>query len=206
MRLVNPDPTLLGTTACISESPRASSSIQISPPVSKHDYPNIRFWTRAEWEEWRATPTGLRQKVTRGPAPYLEHENGEAVTEELLDSIRKTIRGIWFEFGTKGLLPMTWSKLIHSSRLLFHNIVENKHPLFRFAADGWKLDLLCSTSYPSWRKNHLNANGDYVKQSKKAKQEDNTDIELDSQGKKRLRSSEPELSKKRVKGIVFFGL
>ncbi|KAG2074354.1 hypothetical protein BDR04DRAFT_1151048 [Suillus decipiens] len=60
---------------------------------------------------------------------------------------------------------------------------KNKHPLFRLAVDGWKPDLLCSTSYPSWQKNYLNINGDHVKQSKKVKQEDNTDSELDPQSK-----------------------
>ncbi|KAG2125147.1 hypothetical protein DEU56DRAFT_759389 [Suillus clintonianus] len=192
VQLTNTDPTRVTT---------ATPTCNQIPPVDKQDHPDVKFWSRADWEKWHSTPQGLKQKVKRGPAPYLEHEDGQPVTEELLDAIRKTIRSIWFEFATKGLLPTSWSKLIHSTRLLFHSLVEEKHPLFRLATDGWKLDLLCSTSYPSWRKNHLDANGNYVKHSKKVKEE-NSNGESDARDRKRAWSPEPDslCTKKRVKG------
>ncbi|KAG0708154.1 hypothetical protein DFH29DRAFT_893284 [Suillus ampliporus] len=157
------------TSASISPT---SSTNRLSP-VNKNDYPGVIFWTCADWDKWQTTSQGLKQKGKCGPAAFLEDKNGEAITEESLDIIRKTIRSLWFEFAVKGLLATSWSKTMHSTRTLFHSIMEEKHPLFRLATDGWKLDLLCSTAYPSWRKNHLDADGNLLKQSKKVKQEDN---------------------------------
>ncbi|KAG1864468.1 hypothetical protein C8R48DRAFT_672543 [Suillus tomentosus] len=169
VQLVNADPMNFTHTSITP----ATSSIKQLPPIDKMDFPDVRFWTRADWDKWQTTSQGLKQKGKRGPMAFLEDEDGEPITEELLDIIRKTIRGLWFEFGVKGLLATTWSKIIHSTRILFHSIMEERHPLFRLAMDGWKLDLLCSIAYPSWRKNHLDADGNLLKQSKKVKQEDN---------------------------------
>ncbi|KAG2740200.1 hypothetical protein P692DRAFT_20822824 [Suillus brevipes Sb2] len=167
VHLVNADPMTF-TSASISPT---SSTTRLSP-VDKNDYPGVIFWTRADWDKWQTTSQGLKQKGKRGPAAFLEDKNGEAITEESLDIIRKTIRGLWFEFAVKRLLATSWSKTMHSTRTLFHSIMEEKHPLSKLATDGWKLDLLCSTAYPSWRKNHLDADGNLLKQSKKVKQED----------------------------------
>ncbi|KAG1720846.1 hypothetical protein EDB19DRAFT_1917696 [Suillus lakei] len=167
VQLVHADPMTF-TSASISPT---SSTNRLSP-VDKNDYPGIIFWTRADWDKWQTTSQGLKQKGKCRPAAFLEDKNGEAITEESLDIIRKTIRSLWFEFAVKGLLATSWSKTMHSTRTLFCSIMEEKHPLFRLVTDGWKLDLLCSTAYPSWHKNHLDADGNLLKQSKKVKQED----------------------------------
>ncbi|KAG2066715.1 hypothetical protein BDR04DRAFT_1159977 [Suillus decipiens] len=148
VQLINADPMNFTSTGISLMAPPTKKL----PPINKDNYPD---------------------KGKHGPAAFLEDDNGEPITEESLDTIRKMIRGLWFEFTVKGLLATTWSKTIHSMRTLFHSIMEEKHPLFRLAIDGWKLDLLCSTAYPSWRKNHLDADGNLLKQSKKVKQEDN---------------------------------
>ncbi|KAG1812450.1 uncharacterized protein BJ212DRAFT_1301463 [Suillus subaureus] len=169
VQLINADPMNF-THASISLT---TSSTKQLPPIDKNDYPNVLFWTRADWDKWQMTSQGLKQKGKRGPAAFLEDENGEPITEELLDIMHKTICGLWFKFAIKGLLATTWSKIIHLTRTLFHSIMEERHPLFRLAMDGWKLDLLCSVAYPLWHKNHLDADGNLLKQSKKVKQEDN---------------------------------
>ncbi|KAG1822724.1 uncharacterized protein BJ212DRAFT_1296702 [Suillus subaureus] len=167
VQLVHADPMTF-TSASISPT---SSTNQLSP-VNKNDYPGVIFWTHADWDKWQTTSQGLKQKGKHRPAAFLEDKNGEAITEESLDIICKTIHGLWFKFTTKGLLATSWSKMMHLTRTLFHSIMEEKHPLFRLATDSWKLDLLCSTAYPSWRKNHLDADSNLLKQLKKVKQED----------------------------------
>ncbi|KAG1752819.1 hypothetical protein EDB19DRAFT_1824242 [Suillus lakei] len=72
---------------------------------------------------------------------------------------------------------------------------------FVFTVDRWKLDLLCSTSYPLWWKNHLDANGDYIKQSKKVKQADNTDSELDSQGRNNCGALSPSWRALKIESV-----
>jgi hypothetical protein len=200
VQLINADPMNFTSTGI---SPTAPPTKKL-PPIDKDDYPDVLFWTRADWDKWQMTSQGLKQKGKRGPAAFLEDDNGEPITEESLDTIRKTIRGLWFEFAVKGLLATTWSKTIHSTRTLFHSVMEEKHPLFRLAIDGWKLDLLCSTAYPSWRKNHLDADGNLLKQSKKVKQEDN-DIDY-RRGTKRTCSPSFEggSALKHMKGILSF--
>ncbi|KAG2058369.1 hypothetical protein BDR06DRAFT_1004551 [Suillus hirtellus] len=73
------------------------------------DFPDVQFWTCADWDKWQTMSQGLKQKGKRGPMAFLEDEDGEPITEELLDFIRKTICGLWFEFGIKGLLATTWN-------------------------------------------------------------------------------------------------
>ncbi|KAG1781469.1 hypothetical protein EV702DRAFT_1192962 [Suillus placidus] len=103
VQLVNADPTIFIRATGSTSKSRTPSTNQL-PPVNKQDYPDVKFWTRAEWEQWCAIPQGLIEKVKHSPVPYLEDDNGHPVTEDLLDAIRKTIRSLWFEFGTKGLL------------------------------------------------------------------------------------------------------
>ncbi|KAG2032498.1 hypothetical protein BDR03DRAFT_985634 [Suillus americanus] len=145
IQLVNADPMNFTST---SISPTAPLTKQL-PRIDKNDYPDVLFWTCADWDKLQMTSQGLKQKGKCGPTAFLEDNNGEPITEESLDTIHKTICGLWFEFAVKGLLATTWSKMIHSTRTLFHSVMEEKHPLFRLAMDSWKLDLLCSTAYPS---------------------------------------------------------
>ncbi|KAG1848950.1 hypothetical protein DFJ58DRAFT_795583 [Suillus subalutaceus] len=121
-----------GNTRIVALQNRAKTAFSKSI-ILENDYPDVLFWTRADWDKWQTTSQGLKTEGKARTCSFLEDENGEPITEESLDTIRKTIRGLWFE-------------------TLFHSIMEEKHPLFRFAMDGWKLDLF---------------------QSKKVKEEDN---------------------------------
>ncbi|KAG0708310.1 hypothetical protein DFH29DRAFT_870870 [Suillus ampliporus] len=65
------------------------------------------------------------------------------------------------------------SKATASARQLIHTLVEDTYPLFKFADDGWKLDYLATTSYPSWRCNNLDS--DDQKSQDSIKKEDDDD-------------------------------
>ncbi|KAG1818007.1 uncharacterized protein BJ212DRAFT_1348239, partial [Suillus subaureus] len=113
-------------------------------------HPKIRFWTNDDFLGWLDSPDGRR--ADRGKVPYLEDENGDPLTDPIVKSIRKLLRGAWAELVRRKLAPKTWGKAAATARQIVHTLMENSHPLFKFADDGWKLDYLMSTSYSAWRR------------------------------------------------------
>lgn len=143
-------------------------------------HPKIRFWTNDDFLGWLDSPDGRR--ADRGKVPYLEDENGDPLTDPIVKSIRKLLRGAWAELVRRKLAPKMWGKATATARQIVHTLMENSHPLFKFADDGWKLDYLMSTSYSAWRRNHVDDDGDW---KKKLVDDDDNDEDESSGGKKR---------------------
>jgi hypothetical protein len=77
------------------------------------------------------------------------------VQDDEVDAIRKTLHGAFSELNNQGLAPMRWGNLTASGTDLMNSIMEKTHPIFRLANNGWKLHYLAMSSYPSWRRNHI---------------------------------------------------
>jgi len=90
-----------------------------------------------------------------GSFSFLEQENGGPVDEAVLVKICCTMWSAWAKLCNRGLAPPSWGKVGHSAHKLFHQLVENTHPLFRFAEDGWKLKCLATTGYSGWTQTYL---------------------------------------------------
>ncbi|KAI6024791.1 hypothetical protein BKA83DRAFT_4124647 [Pisolithus microcarpus] len=113
--------------------------------------PSIRFWDREDWEKYLESPEGQTSK--QGTLGYLEDEDGNPPSLKTGKAICRLLQG--------GFI---------------HDLMENAYPMFRFATNGWKVDYLASTSYPAWRKVHLDENGRWkVRKVKGLKTEDDDD-------------------------------
>ncbi|KIK15657.1 hypothetical protein PISMIDRAFT_16354 [Pisolithus microcarpus 441] len=124
--------------------------------------PSIRFWDHEDWEKYLESPEGQTSK--RGTLGYLEDENGNPPSSKTGKAICRVLQGGWAELVKQQLAPMSWG----------------------FAMNGWKLDYLASTTYPAWRKVHLDENGRWkvwkVKGLKTEDDNDNDDDDNDSTG------------------------
>lgn len=169
-------------------------------PNSK-THPRVRFWIQDDFLEW-LDKAAEAELDSRGKVAYLEDENGKPVLESTVKGARKVVRSGFCELTNRGLAPKSWGKLCTTGRHIFHTIVENAHPFFKLANDGWKLDHLAGTSYPAWRRTHLDDEGNW--KSKKGSDESDEENSDSHKGKKRRLSSslvKPEVADKKIKGI-----
>lgn len=144
VRLPDADPFKFNTTF-ISPSP--------GDRPNSETHADIRFWNKSDYLTWLDSHEA--QLGNRGKLPYLEQEDGGPVQDDEVDAIRKTLRGAFSELNNRGLAPMRWGNLTTSGTDLMNSIMEKTHPIFRLANNGWKLHYLTISSYPSWRRNHI---------------------------------------------------
>jgi len=146
---VNVDPNMININPIL-----LPNNTESQPTPQSH--PLICFWTCAKFLEWQEDAEGHADNC--GSFPFLEQENGGPVDEAVLVEICYTMQSIWAELRNCSLAPPSWGKVGHSACKLFHQLVENTHPLFRFAKDGWKLERLATTGYSGWTRTYLQDN------------------------------------------------
>ncbi|KAG1847255.1 hypothetical protein C8R48DRAFT_677600 [Suillus tomentosus] len=120
------------TSAPTSESHR--------PNAQTH--PKVRFWNKADYLDWLDSVEAT--SGDRGKLPFLEDENGNSISEAVVEAIRKSLRGAWSELATRNLAPSSWGKLSASRTQLVNTIMDNAHPIFKLAHNNWKLDFLAT--------------------------------------------------------------
>ncbi|KAG0699212.1 hypothetical protein DFH29DRAFT_1002168 [Suillus ampliporus] len=166
-RLQQADPLQLNT-------PLISISPTDSKRPSRATHPNVRFWEQIDFQKWCDTPAGQGHSSSPVNLVYLEDENGRTISSRTIKAIRRVLRGGWSELVTRKIAPHSWGKLSASGRQLIHNFMEHEFPLFKLANNGWKLDHLATTTYPAWRRNNLDANGDWKSGGNIKKEDNNT--------------------------------
>ncbi|KAI6016304.1 hypothetical protein BKA83DRAFT_4497931 [Pisolithus microcarpus] len=124
-------------------------------------HPNVHFWTKKNFEDW--LDSAEAQGSDRRIYAYLEDPNGNVPSSEMLRNMQKTLRGAWRELA---------------------------FPLLKFAENGWKLEYICTRSYPTWSKRYLDESGNLKRTTRDTVKEEATNEEEDFQdhslsGKKR---------------------
>ncbi|KAF9219882.1 hypothetical protein BS17DRAFT_769759 [Gyrodon lividus] len=64
----------------------------------------------------------------------------------------------WTTLVKCDLAPQSWGQIDAMGHQKFHVLVENTHPLFQFADNGWKLNHLATSMYLSWEKTYISNN------------------------------------------------
>ena len=121
-------------------------------------HPNIQFWDRSDFLQWTETPA-VNAKV-RGWLPYLETENGDTLDKPTVSTIRKLLHGGWRKLLLCGAAPKKWEEATPDAIMSIKNLIEAAYPLFTFTNNGWKLEHLITTHYPSWARRHVNHQGE----------------------------------------------
>ncbi|KAM6488819.1 hypothetical protein JOM56_015729 [Amanita muscaria] len=144
-----------------------SSSREIPPLLQKEAYPDVRFWTRAAYNNWLAVnkgiTDGLSQTQSKRGRPsktlqanknlhhrYIEDANGTPVDSTRLFEISRKARRLWITLDEQGIAPTSSTGMSTVAYDFYAKEMLNDFLEFRLAAGMWKLDFWTSKNYSSW--------------------------------------------------------
>ena len=144
-------PPGLGTTG--------SSTLPLSP-LSRADYPQVKFWTRDEWDDHKSRSKDASGPKGKGPersskgsnttALYLENEDGTPISGPTVGQMRATARMVWIELFDRKNAPSSWGKASLEARNLYHSEMEKRWGFLRCCENHWKVDALATAHYSQW--------------------------------------------------------
>ena len=128
-------------------------------PLSRNDYPHVKFWTRKEWAGYTsneiATTDRPRGKVRSSQGinvtmQYVEGENGEPVDGHVATEIRRYARSIWVHIANTYGAPQKWGDAGVKVSQIYRQHMCTRFPILQFCELDWKADLIATDNYPSW--------------------------------------------------------
>lgn len=136
-------------------APGSVSHIPLNPRGS--DWASkIPFWSKAAWKELKKKskePVRLDSSIA---SAFLEDEHGHAVSDEVLKSVYKDVRGF---FADKYSDPETRGDLGPRDKIglrigeEFRVLFEGKYPWLRLCDGHWKVQQLWTNVWSSWHTN-----------------------------------------------------
>lgn len=202
------------------KSPSAPSTLDVDSflqemnkdenPLTWETHKDVHFWTRKDYDDWMDSPEA--QHSNHGLYAYLEKEDGKVPEADKLMNIWKALRAGWMELAQHKMAPDTWGKASTSAWQFIHLTMEKKYPIFKLAEDGWKLENLCTYSYPSWRLHHLDVDGNLKKNVRNTVKEETSDEDKDLKDhkpivkKRKGHADTSRLSSKKHKGESYHAI
>lgn len=188
----------------LSRIPAAPNLFNKSTALRQEDYPDVRFWTRQDWnlasqaqvleidEEGEVFPDPEEEEEgSKQPLPaargkrraaqginvtmkYVELEDGTIVDGFRAAEIRRYARSLWVQLALDDKLPATWSDADATSLNYYSESMAQRFLEMRLCASDWKANLVATDNYPSWRHNWLK------KKNKEGKRPSDSHVENDS--------------------------
>ncbi|KAF8964884.1 hypothetical protein BDZ97DRAFT_2058235 [Flammula alnicola] len=122
-----------------------------APPVEEEeDYPDVRFWNKDEWNQYKERERNRNRKVS--PLAFLCNESGKLASEDRIDEMTESAKLAWNELYYWRLDPATWMKKIGQAFEYFSNTMKTKYPEFRYCQGDWKLHAFATIRYPDWNR------------------------------------------------------
>ena len=135
-------------------------SILSLPPLSRSDFPHIKFWTREEWDDHKSRLRDTSGAKGKGPersskgvnttALYMENEDGTPVSGTTVGQMRAAARTVWIELFDREKAPSSWGKASLDARNLYHSELEKRWGFLRCCENHWKADALATANYSQW--------------------------------------------------------
>ena len=137
------------------------------PPLSRTHYPNVKYWTREEWNDAESKKSNssdpLVEKAgtsTRGKTlcaqgvnvctKFIEHSNGKPITGTQAAEIREYARSLWKDLYISGLAPRTWGEAPRSIQDKYSREMEKQWEVLRYCENSWKAQHLATKTYSQW--------------------------------------------------------
>ena len=86
----------------------------------KDDYPNVKFWTRQDWNETKQDALGIHRQGERGRSraaqgvnvamQYIEDENGKMIDGHRASAMRKLTCSIWAALANARKALTKWAQ------------------------------------------------------------------------------------------------
>src|SRR6266851_5548347 len=148
-------PPGLGTTG--------SSALSLSP-LSRSDFPHIKFWTKEKWDDHKSRLKDASGPKGKGPehssrglntmALYLENEDGMPISGPTVGQMQGVAWMVWIELFDRKKAPSTWGKASLEARNLYHSELEKRWGFLHCCENHWKADALVMAHYSQWYLTH----------------------------------------------------
>ena len=146
------------------QEPRSDTSSS----YSRSDFPDINFWTKGDWLNFKnkgkdssvlGTTGGPRggtrcAQGTNVSMQYLEDVDGEVIDGRLAADIREFARKIWARFYSKGKAPPKWGEAMMDLEDRYTSKIERRWPVLRYCENHWKAQRIAIDNYPQWYKTY----------------------------------------------------
>ncbi|EKM50480.1 uncharacterized protein PHACADRAFT_263802 [Phanerochaete carnosa HHB-10118-sp] len=145
----------------------ASSSVWVvsssHPPRDRSKRGNVTFWHKRQWLDFFGNNSGdsgsddayKERKIVR-KFQFLQDENGNLISPERLDEMRRFAREIFAEMASRKTAPLHWeSNVLANERSDFCRRMENAFPELRLCENSWKANEVAILIYPGWKSNRL---------------------------------------------------
>ncbi|KAF9642394.1 hypothetical protein BDM02DRAFT_3133121 [Thelephora ganbajun] len=113
-----------------------SSGIPLVP--KKSDYPHLKYWNQAPWQEIR---NGTRVKDIDSPvlSLFFEDESGNLVSDEVKEEVRGDLYAYWLDMVTDKEIPVHYNGLSLRRQEDYRKTMEGKYPWLRLCEGHWKV-------------------------------------------------------------------
>ena len=148
-------PPGLGTTG--------SSVLNLSP-LSRSDFPHVKFWTKKEWDGHKSRLKDASGPKGKGPEGsfrglnitplYMKNEDGMPISGAMVGQIQVVTRMVWIELFDREKAPSTWGKASLEARNLYYSELERRWGFLHFCKNHWKVDVLTTAHYSQWYLKH----------------------------------------------------
>jgi len=133
--------------------PHASGSFPLSiphllPPLDKDEYPDARFWTSSEWQDYSNRKMDFGQQQNK--LGFLCDEDGNTVTKDRIKVMTDTAKKLWGDLHHYRQDPLTWRLATMMAAKYYSNHMCATFPEFRYCADNWKVQAFATIRYPDW--------------------------------------------------------
>ncbi|KAG6894320.1 hypothetical protein C0992_006607, partial [Termitomyces sp. T32_za158] len=198
----------IATPGPTSPAPSTQQSLLL-PSEQQHDHPNIKYWTASQYRKAKKTrkmSTGFDDTDDSSKNVmtwYVETQDGEPVTNEVVEAIRTLARTIWQDLLRQKIAPPTWADIGLEARDYYEHHMCRRFPELSWGENNWKAHMIATDNYSSWYAKHV---GRTVQvKAELMKQEQGIDrLTHHKSGKKRTGSSlesPMESDSKKFKGI-----
>lgn len=134
--------------------------------AQREDYPNIKFWTRQDWNEVKQDASGIHCQGERGRSQaaqganvamwYIEDENSQMIDGHRASAMCKMACSIWAALENAGKAPAKWSQADIIISQSYRCKMWVHFPELQLCKNNWKADLITSDNYPSWCSHNTN--------------------------------------------------
>ncbi|KAF8154160.1 hypothetical protein B0H34DRAFT_861033 [Crassisporium funariophilum] len=130
----------------------------IMPPkpiaLRKEDFPNTRFWTLAEWTDYRDS-VKRRGLPAPGKLGFLRMANEGSVTPEYMRQMGDSAREIFIDLLAASEAPQKWKKKSTMATDYYFAKMYEKHPELSRCQGHWKAEAFAVVRYTDFKAQHL---------------------------------------------------
>ena len=130
------------------------------------NYPNVKFWNKDNWTEFKLSKQAEPEEVADLPEPlqgntqasqginvamrYVEDQHGNIVDGFLAAMMQSLAWAIWVELGISGAAPLTWGQADAETKKGYYQAMAAGFFELRLCDSNWKVEQIATENYSGW--------------------------------------------------------